>query len=91
MAEVGHNSLARQQKDANSVVLAVLHIAVGRFFIFFGQYKIFGSGLVRSGFRDYVQGFIRDGAYPFMVPALRRILAHVADAMDSRRGLRRNS
>lgn len=82
MAEVGHNSLAGQQKkDTNAEALAVLRIAVGLFFVVFGQYKIFGSGFVRSGFRDYVQGSIRDGAYPFMVPVLRWILAHVAGAM----------
>lgn len=75
MANVGHNSLARQQKkDANAVALAVLRIAVGLFFAVFGQYKVFGSKFVSSRFRDYVQGFIRDGAYPFIVPVLRRIL-----------------
>ena len=52
MAEVGHNLLARQQKDANSVVHALVHSAVGLFFVVFGQYKIFGSGLVHSKFRD---------------------------------------
>ena len=82
MADVGPNSLARQQKkDANAVALAVLRIAVGLFFVVFGQYKIFGFGFVSSGFRDYVQGFIREGAYPFIVPVLRWILAHAAGAM----------
>jgi thiosulfate dehydrogenase [quinone] large subunit len=82
MAEVDHNSPARQQnKDANAVVLALLRIAVGLFFTVFGQYKVFGSGFVHSGFHDYVQGFIREGAYPFMVPVLRWILDHAAGAM----------
>ena len=62
-------------------MLALLRIAVGLFFVVFGQYKVFGSGFVRSGFRDYVQGFIRDGAYPFMVPFLRWMLAHATTAM----------
>lgn len=78
MAEVGHNPMAGQQtKDANAVVLALLRIAVGIFFVFFGQYKVFGSGFVLSGFRNHVQGFIRDGAYPFMVPVLQWIQATV--------------
>ena len=82
MAEGGRNSPALQPgNDANTVALAVLRIAVGFFFAIFGQYKVFGSGFVRSGFRDYVEGFIRDGAYPFMVPVLRWILAHAATAM----------
>jgi thiosulfate dehydrogenase (quinone) large subunit len=71
----------QQKNDANAVALALLRIAVGLFFVVFGQYKVFGSGFVHSGFRDYVEGFIRDGAYPFMVPVLRWILAHAATPM----------
>jgi len=59
----------------------VLRIAVGLFFTVFGEYKVFGLGFVHSGFRSYVEGFIRGGAYPFMVPVLRWILAHTATAM----------
>jgi thiosulfate dehydrogenase [quinone] large subunit len=82
MAEAGHNSPALQHSnDANAVALALLRIAVGLFFIIFGQYKVFGSGFVPSGFRNYVDGFIRDGAYPYMVPVLRWTLAHAATAM----------
>ena len=68
-------------RDKNAVVLAMLRIAVGFFFVVFGQYKVFGSGFVHSGFHGYVEGFIRYGAYPFMIPALRWILAHAATAM----------
>jgi uncharacterized membrane protein YphA (DoxX/SURF4 family) len=77
MTEVDHNSPALPQKsDVNAMALALLRIAVGFFFVIFGQYKIFGTGFVHSGFRDYVEGFIHNGAYPFMVPVLRWILAH---------------
>ena len=82
MYDIGHAPPAVQvSRDRNAVVLAVLRITVGFFFVVFGQYKVFGSGFVSSGFRGYVEGFIRDGAYPFMVPVLRWILAHAATAM----------
>ncbi|MFZ0633471.1 MAG: DoxX family membrane protein [Acidobacteriaceae bacterium] len=82
MSEIGHDPPAVQQrKDKNAVALALLRIAVGFFFVIFGQYKVFGPEFVRSGFRGYVEGFIRDGAYPFMLPLLRWILAHAAAAM----------
>lgn len=82
MAAIDHNSpLLQQKSNANSVALALLRIAVGFFFAVFGQYKVFGSAFVHSGFRDYVSGFIRDGAYPFMVPVLRWILAHATTSM----------
>jgi uncharacterized membrane protein YphA (DoxX/SURF4 family) len=82
MSDFGNDSPAlRRRKDQNAVVLALLRIAVGFFFVVFGQYKIFGSAFMRSGFRNYVQGFIHDGAYPFMAPVLRWILAHAATPM----------
>lgn len=82
MSDIGQDPPALQQKtDKNAVVLALLRIAVGFFFIVFGEYKVFGSGFVRSGFRGYVEGFIGDGAYPFMIPVLQWILAHAATAM----------
>jgi thiosulfate dehydrogenase (quinone) large subunit len=81
MSEIGHDPPpVQQRKDKNAVALALLRIAVGFFFAVFGEYKVFGSGFVHSGFPNYVVGFIRDGAYPFMVPVLRWILAHAATA-----------
>ena len=82
MFDAAHKSPALPlRNDKNAMALAILRIAVGFFFLVFGQYKVFGAGFVHSGFRDYVEGFIRDGAYPFMVPVLRWILAHAATAM----------
>ena len=82
MDAIDHNSAIPQQKsNANSVALALLRIAVGFFFVVFGQYKVFGPGFVQAGFRDYVGGFIREGAYPFVVPVLQWILAHAATSM----------
>lgn len=53
MSDISHDSPAFQQrKDNNAVVLALLRIAVRFFFVVFGQYKVFGSRFVRSGFRD---------------------------------------
>lgn len=82
MFDAAHESPALPlRNERNAMVLAILRIAVGFFFLVFGQYKVFGAAFVRCGFRDYVEGFIRDGAYPFMVPVLRWILAHAATAM----------
>jgi thiosulfate dehydrogenase (quinone) large subunit len=82
MATVNHNlPLLRRNSNTNSAALAMLRISVGFFFVVFGQYKVFGSGFVHSSFRNDVEGFIRNGAYPFMVPVLRWILAYAATAM----------
>ena len=82
MSEIGPDPPSVQlRRDKNAVALVLLRIAVGLFFVVFGQYKVFGFGFARSGFRSYVEGFIRDGAYPFMVPVLRWILAHAATPM----------
>jgi thiosulfate dehydrogenase [quinone] large subunit len=66
--------------DPNAVAMAILRIAVGLFFVVFGQYKVFGTEFtLHGGFQDGVKGFISSGsAYPFMVPFLRMTLAHGA-------------
>jgi hypothetical protein len=41
----GHDSPALKEKmDRNAVVLALVRIAAGFFFVAFGQYKVLGSG-----------------------------------------------
>jgi thiosulfate dehydrogenase (quinone) large subunit len=68
-------------KDPNSIALAGLRIMVGIFFTIFGEYKVFGTQFVRGGFQTYVEGFIRGGAYPFMIPVLKGVLEHCAVPM----------
>ena len=70
-----------RRRDPNAFAMASLRISTGIFFTIFGQYKVFGTQFVRGGFREYVEGFVRAGAYPFMLPVLRAILAHAATPM----------
>jgi uncharacterized membrane protein YphA (DoxX/SURF4 family) len=50
----------------------VLRIAVGALFLVFGGYKVFGTEFVfGGGFQGWIQRFLVEGAYPFMVPVLR--------------------
>ncbi len=65
-------------RDRNDNVLAVLRIAVGVFFLVFGEYKVFGTEFTQGGnFQKWISGFIANGAYPFMVPVLQNfVLAH---------------
>jgi uncharacterized membrane protein YphA (DoxX/SURF4 family) len=52
--------------------MAFLRIAVGLFFLIFGEYKVFGTQFVfGGGFQSWIHKFIEDGAYPFMIPILR--------------------
>ncbi len=62
-----------ESKNArNSVAIAVLRICVGVLFLIFGEYKVFGSAFVfGGGFQYWINRFLQDGAYPFMVPVLR--------------------
>ena len=58
--------------DANSRALACLRIGVGLFFLVFGEYKVFGTQFtLGGGFQGWINRFLADGAYPFMVPVLR--------------------
>ena len=72
----------RSARDPNVTAIAVLRIVVGLFFTVFGEYKVFGTQFtLHGGFQHYVSGMIQGGAYPFMVPVLKAILAHCATLM----------
>jgi thiosulfate dehydrogenase [quinone] large subunit len=63
----------------NSQALAALRIAVGVFFLIFGQYKVFGTQFtLHGGFQFWINKFLTEGgAYPFMAPVLRNfVLPH---------------
>jgi uncharacterized membrane protein YphA (DoxX/SURF4 family) len=64
--------------DRNARALATLRICVGLLFLIFAQYKIFGSQFtLGGGFQFWVNRFLTEGAYPFMVPVLQRfVLPH---------------
>ncbi len=54
------------------MALACLRLSVGILFVIFGQYKVFGTQFtLGSGFEDWIQRFLSESAYPFMVPVLR--------------------
>ena len=63
---------------ANARALAFLRIAVGILFLLFGEYKVFGTQFtLHGGFQFWINRFLADGAYPFMVPILRSfVLPH---------------
>ncbi len=59
----------------NSTATAVLRIAVGLLFVIFGEYKVFGTAFTfGGGFQHWINRFIENGAYPFMVPVLRGVV-----------------
>jgi uncharacterized membrane protein YphA (DoxX/SURF4 family) len=64
--------------DRNAHALAYLRIGVGILFLLFGQYKVFGTEFtLGGGFRQWIERFLAQGAYPFMVPVLRSfVLPH---------------
>jgi thiosulfate dehydrogenase [quinone] large subunit len=59
----------------NERALAFLRISVGILFLIFGQYKVFGTQFtLHGGFEYWINRFLQEGAYPFMVPILRGIV-----------------
>jgi uncharacterized membrane protein YphA (DoxX/SURF4 family) len=64
--------------DRNARALAMLRISVGLLFLIFAQYKVFGSQFtLGGGFQFWINHFLIDGAYPFMVPVLLKfVLPH---------------
>ena len=56
----------------NSQGMAGLRVAVGLLFLIFAQYKVFGTEFtLHGGFQYWINLFLKDGAYPFMVGVLK--------------------
>jgi len=58
--------------------LTGLRIAIGVLFLIFAEYKVLGTQFtLGGGFQYWINRFIADGAYPFMVPVLKSfVLVH---------------
>lgn len=68
-------------KNRNDNALAALRIAVGAFFLIFGQYKVFGTEFtLHGGFESYVTRWLQHGAYPFMAAMLKGVVLEHAHA-----------
>jgi thiosulfate dehydrogenase (quinone) large subunit len=75
------NSTSNSQSQ-NGKALALLRIAIGILFLIFGQYKVFGTQFtLHGGFQFWINKFLEDGAYPFMVPVLRSFVLPHATAL----------
>lgn len=59
--------------ERNTRALSMLRIGVGVLFLFFGEYKVFGTQFtLGGGFEGWIDRFLAGGAaYPFMAPVLR--------------------
>lgn len=69
--------MSKNSPTINDYSLAWLRIAVGLLFLLFAQYKVWGPEFAHGGFVNWIHLFLRNGAYPFMVPVLRGFaLAH---------------
>lgn len=76
--------MASQTHDAsrNTQALALLRIGIGVLFLIFAEYKIFGAQFtLHGGFQFWINKFLEEGAYPFMVPILRGFVLPHATAL----------
>ena len=66
--------------DRNALAVAVLRISVGVLFLIFCEFKLIGTKFtLGGGFQVWINRFLQDGAYPFMVPILKNfVLPHSA-------------
>jgi len=68
--------------DRNATALATLRISLGALFLIFAQYKVFGTEFtLGGGFQSWINRFMAEGAYPFMVPVLRNFVLPHATAI----------
>ena len=74
--------LSPDSQLANGRALAFLRISVGILFLIFGQYKVLGTQFtLHGGFQFWIDKFLEEGAYPFMIPVLRGFVLPHATAI----------
>ena len=73
--------MRHKRPTVNDYALAWLRIAVGLLFLIFAQYKLWGPGFTHGGFEASIRQFLLRGAYPFMIPILRRFVLPHATAI----------
>jgi len=63
---------------SSAKALAILRLSIGILFLIFAEYKVFGTQFtLGGGFQFWINRFLENGAYPFMVPVLRNfVLRH---------------
>jgi thiosulfate dehydrogenase (quinone) large subunit len=67
----------------NDRALIFLRLAVGILLLIFAQYKILGREFTSGGgFQVWINRFLQDGAYPFMVPVLKGFVLPHATAIS---------
>jgi uncharacterized membrane protein YphA (DoxX/SURF4 family) len=75
-------NMNRGVPDRNTLALAALRIAIGILFLIFASYKVFGREFIfGGGFQFWINRFLAEGAYPFMVPMLRGFVLPHATAI----------
>jgi thiosulfate dehydrogenase (quinone) large subunit len=74
--------MAVSRADTNTRALVGLRVAVGVLFLIFAQYKVFGTQFtLGGGFQYWINNFLKEGAYPFMVPMLKGFVLGRATAI----------
>ena len=74
--------LSPDSQLANERALAFLRISLGILFLIFGQYKVFGTQFtLHGGFQFWINKFLEERAYPFMIPVLRGFVLPHATAI----------
>jgi thiosulfate dehydrogenase [quinone] large subunit len=62
--------------------LSLLRVGVGWIFLIFAEYKVFGTQFTRhGGFQYWINQFLEGGAYPFMLPVLKKFVLPHASAI----------
>ena len=74
--------MAIDTRNRNAIVLAALRISFGALFLIFGEYKVLGTHFtLGGGFQFWINQFLVEGAYPFMVPVLQKFVLPHATAI----------
>src|SRR6201984_1640365 len=74
--------MGMEARDRNTTAPAARRISAGMLFLIFGGSTVFDVEVIsRGGSQIWINRFLTDGAYPFMVPVLQKLVLPHATAI----------
>ena len=68
-------------KISNAKAFTGLRVSIGVLFLILAEYKVVGDQFTHGGFQYWINQFVQNGSYPFMIPVLQNFVLPHARAL----------
>ena len=68
-------------KISSAKAFTGLRVSIGVLFLILAEYKVVGDQFTHGGFQYWINQFVQNGSYPFMIPVLQNFVLPHARAL----------